>query len=59
MLYIECLRHNDHLKETMAIKKEVYACNLYAERAEADHAVTTYKYLRNPPLRSFYVELML
>jgi hypothetical protein len=52
MLYIEYLRHNEHLeKETMSIKKEIYAYNLYAERTEADHAATTYKYLRSPPLR--------
>ncbi|KAJ5517301.1 hypothetical protein N7527_008861 [Penicillium freii] len=43
----------------MSINTEVYACNLYAERTEADHAVITYKYLCSPPLRSFYVELML
>lgn len=59
MLYIEYLRHNEHLeKETMSIKKVSYACNLYAERTEADYAATTYKYLRSPPRRSFYVEPM-
>lgn len=56
MLYIECLRHNG--KRNRVNKERNYACNLYAERTEADHEATTYKYLRSPPLRSFYVELI-
>lgn len=59
MVYIECLWHNEDLeKETMSTKKEIYACNLYAEQTEADDAATTYKYLGNPPLHSFYVVLI-
>jgi hypothetical protein len=46
MLYIEYLRHNENLtKRTITTKKKFYACNLYAERAEAGHAPTTYKVL--------------
>lgn len=60
MVYIECLWHNEGLeKETMSKRKEIYVCNLYAEQTEADHAATTYKYLRNPPLQSFYVLLIM
>lgn len=60
MVYIECLWHNEDLeKETMSKKKEIYVCNLYAEQTEAHQAATTYKYLRNPPLQSFYLVLML
>jgi hypothetical protein len=36
----------------MSIKKEIYVCNLYAERME--YAAITYKYLRSPPVQSFH-----
>src|ERR1700712_3677237 len=46
MLYIEYLRHNEHLtKRTITTKKKLYACNLYAEREEAGPAPTRYKVL--------------
>lgn len=38
----------------MSTKKSMPVWNLYAERIEADYVLTTYKYLRIPPPRSFF-----
>jgi hypothetical protein len=53
MLYIECLRHNEREKKEIILRKE--SINLYAERTEAEYAATTYKYLRSPPIQSFFL----